>query len=108
MKFTTPVAFLLHVVTTVAAPTVPSQDAPVDLATSPADNEGLPGDAVPEPAGPPSWRLDCGSPGTTSMCSAQNSGAHCDPITGALTITLAGTCGACRCISADQCIGRCG
>ncbi|KAI1306899.1 hypothetical protein F5Y03DRAFT_353462 [Xylaria venustula] len=98
MKFAIPVAFFLHVVTVVAAPTI-----------LPQDNDGQPGEPNPEAAAsPPSWHLDCGSPGTTSLCSAQNSGAHCDPVTGALTITLAGTCGACRCLSNDQCTGRCG
>ncbi|KAK5628414.1 hypothetical protein RRF57_004129 [Xylaria bambusicola] len=110
MKFATSVAFLFHTVATVAAPTVLLQENSIaDLATSPAANDVVSGDASPEPAGgPPAWRLDCGSPGTTSLCSAANSGAHCDPITGALTITLAGTCGACKCITIDQCTGRCG
>ncbi|KAI1350107.1 hypothetical protein F5Y01DRAFT_316057 [Xylaria sp. FL0043] len=108
MKFITPVALLLQVVTVLAVPTVLPRDDPVNIPTIPTGNNGLPGDADPDPAGPPSWRLDCGSPGTTSMCSAQNSGAHCDPVTGALTIILAGTCGACKCISADQCVGKCG
>ncbi|KAI1386072.1 uncharacterized protein F4822DRAFT_408858, partial [Hypoxylon trugodes] len=57
---------------------------------------------------PASWRLDCGSPGTTAMCSASNSGAHCDPVSGDLTIILAGTCSACRCLSVDQCSRGCG
>ncbi|KAI1470526.1 uncharacterized protein F4812DRAFT_417988 [Daldinia caldariorum] len=65
---------------------------------------------APTPAekGPASWRLDCGSPGTTALCSASNSGAHCDPVSGELTIILAGTCGACKCVSADQCSRGCG
>ncbi|KAI3337668.1 hypothetical protein F4824DRAFT_99626 [Ustulina deusta] len=109
MKFATPIAFLLHVASIVAAPTVLLQgDVPLGLATSPTANSGRIGDVNPESAaGPPSWRLDCGAPGTTSLCSASNSGAHCDPITGSLTITLEGTCGACRCVSIDQCTGRC-
>ncbi|KAI2607183.1 uncharacterized protein GGS25DRAFT_522701 [Hypoxylon fragiforme] len=57
---------------------------------------------------PASWRLDCGSPGTTALCSASNSGAHCDPVSGDLTIILAGTCSGCRCVSADQCSRGCG
>ncbi|KAI1133721.1 hypothetical protein F5Y10DRAFT_228407 [Nemania abortiva] len=100
MKFTAALAFLLHTAAVLAAPTISPQE---------AVNGGLPSDVTPDPAGgPPSWRLDCGSPGTTSLCSAANSGAHCDPITGVLTITLQGTCGACKCLSADQCTGRCG
>ncbi|KAI0106164.1 hypothetical protein GGR51DRAFT_559967 [Nemania sp. FL0031] len=97
MKFSTSIALFFHAAAILAAPTVSPQEA--------VNN----GDVSPEPAGgPPSWRLDCGSPGTTSLCSASNSGAHCDPITGVLTITLEGTCGACKCLSADQCTGRCG
>ncbi|KAI1410248.1 hypothetical protein F5Y13DRAFT_192433 [Hypoxylon sp. FL1857] len=57
---------------------------------------------------PASWRLDCGSPGTTALCSASNSGAHCDPVSGDLTIILAGTCSACKCVSVDQCSRGCG
>ncbi|XXG99388.1 hypothetical protein Hte_005725 [Hypoxylon texense] len=57
---------------------------------------------------PASWRLDCGSPATTAMCSASNSGAHCDPVSGDLTIILAGTCGACKCVSGDTCSRGCG
>ncbi|KAI1373894.1 hypothetical protein F4677DRAFT_427567 [Hypoxylon crocopeplum] len=57
---------------------------------------------------PAAWRLDCGSPGTTALCSASNSGAHCDPVSGDLTIILAGTCGACKCVSADSCSRGCG
>ncbi|KAI1395552.1 hypothetical protein F4819DRAFT_186793 [Hypoxylon fuscum] len=57
---------------------------------------------------PASWRLDCGAPSVTAMCSASNSGAHCDPVSGDLTIILAGTCGACRCVSGDQCSRGCG
>ncbi|KAI0525882.1 betaine aldehyde dehydrogenase [Xylaria bambusicola] len=110
MKFAASVVFLFHAVTTIAAPTVLLQEnSPAELATSLAANDVVSGDANPTPAGgPPAWRLDCGSPGTTSLCSAANSGAHCDPITGSLTITLAGTCGACKCITVDQCTGRCG
>ena len=110
MQFATPVAFILHAVVIVAAPTASiRENAPVGVAARSAVDDVVAGDASPEPsAGPPSWRLDCGSPGTTSLCSAANSGAHCDPITGALTITLAGTCGACKCIAVDQCTGRCG
>ncbi|KAI1660706.1 hypothetical protein F4813DRAFT_348082 [Daldinia decipiens] len=63
---------------------------------------------TPADAAPASWRLDCGSPGTTALCSASNSGAHCDPVSGDLTIILAGTCGACKCVSADQCSRGCG
>ncbi|KAI0458755.1 hypothetical protein F5B21DRAFT_459315 [Xylaria acuta] len=104
MKSATPLAFLLQAITALAAPAVSPQEG-----TNLAADAGLPGDATPDPAGgPPSWRLDCGSPGTTNMCSASNSGAHCDPITGALTIILEGTCGGCKCISTDQCTGRCG
>ncbi|KAI1101829.1 hypothetical protein F4804DRAFT_314827 [Jackrogersella minutella] len=55
-----------------------------------------------------SWRLDCGSPGTTALCSASNSGAHCDPVSGDLTIILAGTCSACKCVTVDQCSRGCG
>ncbi|KAI1369683.1 hypothetical protein F5Y08DRAFT_334609 [Xylaria arbuscula] len=103
MKSATPVAFLLHAVVAIAAPIASLQ------AASPVTSNVMPVDASPEPvAGPPSWRLDCGAPGITSLCSASNSGAHCDPITGALTIILAGTCGACKCIAVDQCTGRCG
>ncbi|KAI0888761.1 uncharacterized protein GGS22DRAFT_152300 [Annulohypoxylon maeteangense] len=57
---------------------------------------------------PASWRLDCGSPGITAMCSASNNGAHCDPVSGDLTIILAGTCGACKCVSEGQCSRGCG
>ncbi|KAL7627316.1 hypothetical protein AAE478_001508 [Parahypoxylon ruwenzoriense] len=57
---------------------------------------------------PASWRIDCGSPGTTAMCSASNSGAHCDPVSGDLTIILAGTCSACKCVTVDQCSRGCG
>ncbi|KAF2971048.1 hypothetical protein GQX73_g2443 [Xylaria multiplex] len=98
MKFATPVAILLHVATVLTAPTLSSQrDAPVGDASGLAITDA--GDTNPDPsAGPPSWRLDCGSPGTTSLCSASNSGARCDPITGSLTIILEGTCGACKCI----------
>ncbi|KAI0542949.1 hypothetical protein GGR58DRAFT_3097 [Xylaria digitata] len=109
MKFATPIAFLLHVAAVLTAPTLLSQeDAPVSVAADFAITDA--GDTnPPDPsAGPPSWRLDCGSPGTTSLCSASNSGARCDPITGSLTIILEGTCGACKCIVNDQCTGRCG
>ncbi|KAI3318681.1 hypothetical protein HD806DRAFT_540028 [Xylariaceae sp. AK1471] len=108
MKFTTAVASLLHAVTILAAPTIlPQESAPASHGASPAVNDSQPGDADND-ATAASWRLDCGSPGTTNMCSASNSGAHCDPITGTLTIILEGTCGACKCISSDQCTGRCG
>ncbi|KAH8165227.1 hypothetical protein CIB48_g3008 [Xylaria polymorpha] len=87
MKFTIPLSFLLQSITTLAAPTVSPQEE-----TNLAVDAGLPDDGTPgSAAGPPTWRLDCGSPGTTSLCSASNSGAHCDPITGALTIILEGT-----------------
>ncbi|KAI0408997.1 hypothetical protein F4802DRAFT_308568 [Xylaria palmicola] len=104
MKFTIPLALILQAITALAAPAVSPQ---ADSAAAPVSvNDG---DVSPEPAaGPPAWHLDCGSPGTTSMCSASNSGAHCDPITGTLTIILQGTCGGCKCISSDQCTGRCG
>ncbi|KAI8960795.1 hypothetical protein F5Y11DRAFT_349114 [Daldinia sp. FL1419] len=55
--------------------------------------------AAPASTAAASWRLDCGSPGTTALCSASNSGAHCDPVSGDLTIILAGTCGACKCMT---------
>ncbi|KAI1755255.1 hypothetical protein F4782DRAFT_490696 [Xylaria castorea] len=104
MKFATPLAFLLQAIATLAAPAVSLQES-----TNLAANTGLPNDTTPETSGgPPSWHLDCGSPGITNMCSASNSGAHCDPITGVLTIILEGTCGGCKCISSDQCTGRCG
>ncbi|KAI0871558.1 hypothetical protein GGS24DRAFT_503639 [Hypoxylon argillaceum] len=110
MKFATSLAFVLPATAVLAAPTVSLRDdAPADPVAIITVNDGLPSNVSPEPAGgPPSWRLDCGAPGTTSLCSASNSGAHCDPITGSLTITLEGTCGACKCISTDQCTGRCG
>ncbi|GAW12096.1 hypothetical protein ANO14919_014540 [Xylariales sp. No.14919] len=110
MKFATSVAFLFRIATALAAPTLLRQENPSGgLAASLAADNSVPSDTDPEPAaGPPSWRLDCGSPGTTSLCSASNSGAHCDPITGSLTIILEGTCGACKCVSSDQCTGRCG
>ncbi|KAI1211109.1 uncharacterized protein F4807DRAFT_459340 [Annulohypoxylon truncatum] len=57
---------------------------------------------------PRSWRLDCGSPGVTAMCSASNNGAHCDPVSGELTIILAGTCGACKCVTEGECSRGCG
>ncbi|KAI1775419.1 hypothetical protein F4818DRAFT_441515 [Hypoxylon cercidicola] len=72
-------------------------DAPTD-ATELGEGKGAPA----------SWRLDCGSPATTALCMASNSGAHCDPVSGELTIILAGTCGACKCISGDQCSRGCG
>ncbi|KAI1327165.1 hypothetical protein F5Y16DRAFT_421150 [Xylariaceae sp. FL0255] len=33
-----------------------------------------------------SFYLDCGTPAITALCSAANSGAYCDPITGVLSI----------------------
>ncbi|KAI1453389.1 hypothetical protein F4805DRAFT_443623, partial [Annulohypoxylon moriforme] len=65
-------------------------------------------DTTSSDAAPASWRLDCGSPGITAMCSASNNGAHCDPVSGDLTIILAGTCGACKCVSEGQCSRGCG
>ncbi|KAI0548754.1 hypothetical protein F4679DRAFT_291233 [Xylaria curta] len=104
MKFAYPLTFLLRAIAAVAAPAASFQEN-----TNLAVNADVPDDTTPDSSGgPPSWRLDCGSPGTTSMCSASNSGAHCDPITGVLTIILEGTCGGCKCISSDQCTNRCG
>ncbi|KAI0161837.1 hypothetical protein GGR52DRAFT_561330 [Hypoxylon sp. FL1284] len=75
--------------------------APVSTSSTDALGEGKGG-------APAAWRLDCGAPAVTALCSASNSGAHCDPVSGDLTIILAGTCGACRCVSADQCTRGCG
>ncbi|KAI4859848.1 hypothetical protein F4820DRAFT_453487 [Hypoxylon rubiginosum] len=72
--------------------------APIDASAEVGEGQGAPA----------SWRLDCGSPGTTALCSASNSGAHCDPVSGDLTIILAGTCAACKCVSGDQCSRGCG
>lgn len=100
MKATTSIFLILQSVALVlAAP------AGVSSEVTAFDNGVGAGDGKSTPA---SWRLDCGSPGTTAMCSASNSGAHCDPVSGDLTIILAGTCSACRCVSADQCSRGCG
>ncbi|KAK7957271.1 uncharacterized protein PG986_006493 [Apiospora aurea] len=53
------------------------------------------------------YYLDCGSSMVTSMCSANNAGASCNPTTGALTINLAGSCGACKCIKNPVCTRGC-
>ncbi|KAK8079457.1 hypothetical protein PG997_007275 [Apiospora hydei] len=53
------------------------------------------------------YYLDCGSNSVTNMCSAENSGASCNPTTGALTINLAGSCGACKCIKDPVCTRGC-
>ncbi|KAK8050902.1 betaine aldehyde dehydrogenase [Apiospora rasikravindrae] len=53
------------------------------------------------------YYLDCGSNSVTNMCSAKNSGASCNPTTGALTINLAGSCGACKCIKDPVCTRGC-
>ncbi|KAI0841388.1 hypothetical protein F5Y06DRAFT_293882 [Hypoxylon sp. FL0890] len=100
MKFTTSILLTLQsAALTLAAP------ASVSSGIAASDNGAGAGDGTSTPA---SWRLDCGSPGTTAMCSASNSGAHCDPVSGDLTIILAGTCSACKCVSVDQCSRGCG
>ncbi|KAI5861959.1 hypothetical protein GGS23DRAFT_120718 [Durotheca rogersii] len=80
------------------------------LLLSPVHNPAAaaPTPAEAEAAAPAAWRLDCGTPGTTALCSATNSGAHCDPVSGELTIILAGTCSACRCVSVGECARACG
>ncbi|KAI1089057.1 hypothetical protein F5B19DRAFT_495799 [Rostrohypoxylon terebratum] len=85
---------LYSAILVLAAPT----PAPKDVVTTSSDHEEASA----------SWRLDCGSPGVTAMCSASNNGAHCDPVSGDLTIILAGTCGACKCVSEGQCSRGCG
>ncbi|KAI1444210.1 hypothetical protein F5Y02DRAFT_182462 [Annulohypoxylon stygium] len=94
MKLSSIFLSLYSAVLVLAAPT----PTPEDVVTTSGDHEEAPA----------SWRLDCGSPGVTAMCSASNNGAHCDPVSGELTIILAGTCGACKCLSEGQCSRGCG
>ncbi|KAK7928375.1 hypothetical protein PG985_005373 [Apiospora marii] len=53
------------------------------------------------------YYLDCGSNSVTNLCSAKNSDTHCNPTTGKLTTSLAGTCGACKCIKEAVCTRGC-
>ncbi|KAI0379210.1 hypothetical protein F5Y04DRAFT_282993 [Hypomontagnella monticulosa] len=92
------VTFLLISAAAVLAAPAPAMTS-VDTNVAAGDGQG---------GAPASWRLDCGSPGTTALCSATNSGAHCDPVSGELTIILAGTCSACRCVTGDSCSRGCG
>lgn len=53
------------------------------------------------------YYLDCGSSSVTNMCSTKNADTHCNPTTGELTTSLAGSCGACKCIKELVCTRGC-